>query len=103
MRAIVHARDREAQRQGAGGIEDPRLFMLARMSVTTTYRNSSKESVPNTCPRDIAPITGTGRGSNSDQTMRPSATRAETHAMDSRRRCEVCVMASLPAPPDWAG
>ena len=73
---------------GAGGDEDvvgARSRWALRMSATTTAKKATSEIVPNTCPTDIATMTGIGVGWSTDQTIKESPINDKMHAARSVR------------------
>ena len=72
---------------GAGGADDAgaRSILALRRSAATTTKKAPSDSVPNTCPTDIATMTGIGVGSSTDQTIKESPINAKMQAARSTR------------------
>lgn len=72
---------------GAGGNDDAgaRSRWAFRMSATTTTKKATSESVPNTCPTDMATMTGIGVGCSTDQTIKQSPINAKMQDARSTR------------------
>ena len=72
---------------GGGGADDAgaRSRWALRISASTTTKKAPSERVPNTCPTDIATITGIGVGWSTDQTIKESPINAKMQAARSTR------------------